>query len=134
MKTAVDFHSVGFDWMLSTILLVNPSKRSSFDDAGCPSLLPLGFTIETSGRAPASMSARNSASSPLLAMRVSGLAMMFDSYSNGLQILQYASVGSKKPGSSAFRSKSSPKYFTESPDEFIRSARLTWFTGGMVKE
>src|SRR5580658_215405 len=120
--------------MPSMILLVKPSKRSSFDEDGWPSLLPLGLTIATSGSTPASISASNSVSSPLLAIRVSGFAMMLDSYSNGSQMLQYSSLGSRKPGSSAFRSYCSPKYLTESPAEFNRSATLTWLVGGMVNE
>ena len=82
------------DWpcTASTIFLVKPSNRSSFEDAGWPSTSPLGLTKETAGRVPFLMSAYRLAVSWMCAVRTAALAMIEVSYWKGLQMLQYSSV------------------------------------------
>src|SRR5580698_10588690 len=75
----------------STIFLLKPSNRSSFEEAGWPSTRPLGFTNDTAGRLPPEMSAYRLVESWMCAATRSGWVMMEVSYWNGLQIVQYVS-------------------------------------------
>jgi hypothetical protein len=47
------FHSVGFVCTDSMIFFTKPSHKVSLEVAGCPSVKPLGWMIETFGRVPA---------------------------------------------------------------------------------
>src|ERR1700734_228910 len=91
MKIAVSF-AYGEAWTISTIFFTKPSKRSSFDEDGWPSTYPLGFTTETAGNVPVTMSPYRSTVSWMCAFTWSGCDMIEVSYWKGLQMLQYSSA------------------------------------------
>src|ERR1700688_1547591 len=79
-----------------------PSNRSSFDDAGCPSSKPSGFTNDTAGSVLLSTAAKKSVASLICAVRCAASPMIAVAYDSKLQMLQYAlpicTSGSGLPG------------------------------------